>query len=251
MSETDDRHPTLDRVPRLGDEVLLTAYREHVDDIARVVEQQRTRLRDHPRLRPQLDDVEAELTYALVRHLRPRRVVEVGCFWGWSTTWLLSALRDNGEGELHSFDRVGHVERTVEPELTDRWTFQLGDVRERLVEIRASDPDHVFVDAAHTRRFGRWMTSTLFPALTPGTPVSVHDVYHHRTTAPWSEGREVENWAVRSGVPILTAARPRATWLRREILELRHRAGIQGARGTTTDPMVWFDLPGRGPRREP
>jgi hypothetical protein len=61
---------------------------------------------------PQLDDVEAELTYLALRDHRPHTVMELGTFQGWSTTWILRALRDNGHGRLHSFDQVDAVLRT-------------------------------------------------------------------------------------------------------------------------------------------
>ena len=84
------------------------------------------------RVTPQLDDVEAELTYLALRDHRPDTVMELGTFHGWSTTWILSALRDNGRGHLHSFDRIDNVLRTVPAELAaDRWTFVHGRRRRR------------------------------------------------------------------------------------------------------------------------
>ena len=85
-------------------------YRKYADDLAAVRDEQRRRL---PGIRAQLDDVEAELTYLRLRELRPSTVVEIGTFHGWSTTWLLSALRDNGVGRLLSYDVVDHVVRSV------------------------------------------------------------------------------------------------------------------------------------------
>lgn len=67
---------------------------------------------DLPTLYCQLSDVEAELTYLRIRALKPNRVFELSPFRGWSTFWLLSALRDNGKGTLHSFDIVDAATRT-------------------------------------------------------------------------------------------------------------------------------------------
>ena len=47
---------------------------------------------------------------------------------GLSTIHLAAAVRDNGGGHLHSFDRVDAVLRNVPAELADRWTFVQGDV---------------------------------------------------------------------------------------------------------------------------
>jgi predicted O-methyltransferase YrrM len=80
-----------------------------------------------------LDDIEAEITYLLLRELRPAAVVEIGTFHGWSTTWILRALRANDTGHLYSYDLVDHAVRSVPEDLSaDRWTFVHGDVRGHL-----------------------------------------------------------------------------------------------------------------------
>lgn len=55
-------------------------------------------------MRTQLDDVEAERTYLLIRARQPATVVEIGALDGRSTSWLLQALRDNGTGRLLTMD---------------------------------------------------------------------------------------------------------------------------------------------------
>jgi hypothetical protein len=48
------------------------------------------------------EHVDAEVAYAMVRRLRPARVVELGS--GWSTRVLRAALAANGSGEHRGFD---------------------------------------------------------------------------------------------------------------------------------------------------
>ena len=79
-------------------------YRKYASDLATVIDEQRGFTAPK-----QLDDIEAELTYLRLRELRPAKVMELGTFHGWSTTWMLRALRDNGTGHLYSYDRVDHV----------------------------------------------------------------------------------------------------------------------------------------------
>nr|WP_255426911.1 class I SAM-dependent methyltransferase [Pseudonocardia sp. C8] len=179
----------------------------------------------------------------MLRHHRPSHVVEIGTYWGWSTTWILSALRDNGHGHLHSFDRVDHVRRTVPPALAgDRWTFHRGDLRETIGDVPAGT-GYLFVDADHGRRFGRWYLANLFPRIAPGTPTSVHDVFHLRWARPFTEGAEVLRWLRARGVPWFTAARPAAREHLRALDAVRAEVGITGARGTTTNPMIFFAMP--------
>lgn len=77
-----------------------------------------------------------DLLYLLVKLLRPRTVVETGVAAGFSSRAILTALMENGQGELHSSDfpyfRVPDPERfigyIVEPDLRKRWTlFVKGD----------------------------------------------------------------------------------------------------------------------------
>ena len=218
-------------------------YRTHADDLAAVVAQQKAFLAGAPTVTPQLDDVEAELTYLLLRHHRPAHVVEIGTYWGWSTTWLLSALRDNGHGHLHSFDLVDHVRTTVPAALAaDRWTFHHGDLRETVDEVPPGT-GYLFVDADHGRRFGRWYLHNLFPRVAPGTPTSVHDVFHLRWARPFTEGAEVLGWLRARGAGWFTAARPAARATLRALDAVRAEVGIAGARGTDRNPMIFFTMP--------
>lgn len=217
-------------------------YRTHAAELSAVIAEQRALREAVPSLVPQLDDLEAEITYLLLRRARPAHVVEVGAFHGWSTTWILRALRDNGTGHLHSFDRVDHVRGTVPAGLADRWTFHHGDVRERLADV-PRDAGLLFVDAAHSASFARWYLAELFPLVPAGIPVSVHDVFHTRWALPLTEGAVVVRWLRGRSTPWFTAARRRDPAAHRALLDVRRELGITGARGTTVNPMLWFTMP--------
>ncbi|ANY06900.1 class I SAM-dependent methyltransferase [Pseudonocardia sp. HH130630-07] len=228
-------------------DLLADLYRAHADDLRVVIAQRRAFLLDAPSVTPQLDDVEAEVTYLLLRHHRPSHVVEIGTFWGWSTTWILSALRDNGHGHLHSFDLVDHVRDTVPAALADdRWTFHHGDLRDTVAEV-PDDTGYLFVDADHGRRFARWYLEHLFPRIAPGTPASVHDVFHLPWARPFTEGAEVVRWLRQRGTPWF---RPGGR-NRRTLDAVRAELGITGARGTTRNPMMFFEMPETADPRTP
>lgn len=223
-------------------EFLAGLYRTHADDLAMVIDRQRELLADGT-ITPQLDDVEAELTYLLLRHHRPSQVVEVGTYYGWSTTWILSALRDNGSGHLQSFDLVDHVCGTVPEELsTGRWTFHRGDLRETVEKVPA-DTGYLFVDADHGRRFARWYLEHLFGRIATGTPTSVHDVFHLPRARPFTEGSEVLRHLERSGTDWFTSSRAAAPRNLRALDAVRAELGITGVRGTSRNPMIFFSMP--------
>ncbi len=45
-----------------------------------------------------------QLSYLRIRHQKPKLVWEISPNWGYSTIYLLSALKDNEAGQLISFD---------------------------------------------------------------------------------------------------------------------------------------------------
>lgn len=126
--------------------------------------------------------VDAELLYALLRHLRPRRLLELGS--GYSTLVAAQAARVNaGEGrplELTSVDAA------------PRETLLAGlDAAVRLERDRAEDlplarfgelerGDVLFVDTSHTVKHGsevNRLVLEVLPRLAPGVVVHFHDVF--------------------------------------------------------------------------
>lgn len=156
---------------------------------------------------PQLDDVEAEITYLLMRELRPRNVVEVSPSAGWSSSWLLHALKDNGSGRLFSFDMIDDSCRILPSELTQgRWKFIRGDVRRALNQF-PERIDYLFMDSDHSEEFAMWYVGQMFPKLQPGALVSIHDVFH--TSDPCGhdkEGGVIVEWLAQRGREFFTAS---------------------------------------------
>lgn len=196
------------------------------------------------RFRPKFDDVEAELTYLLVRTLRPAVVLEIAPYYGWSTTWLLQALKGNGAGQLHSYDIIDHSRRNVPADLAQgRWHFTLGDVRNTLTAI-PGDVGYLFLDAAHTAEFARWYLEDLFPRLRAGTPVGVHDVFRGPDLPPMEESVVLLEWLERRRVPYFTAAPSRSRETYDRIVALKRELGLaEPIHDSIKNPMVFFRLP--------
>jgi predicted O-methyltransferase YrrM len=198
-------------------------------------------------MNPQLDDVEAELTYLRIRALRPEVVVELGSFRGWSTTWILRALRDNGAGSLISFDLLTDAERFVPAELAARWTLVPGDVRRHLAAM-PTRIDYLFVDADHGADFARWYLTELLPRVHGG--VSVHDIYHRRDPSrDEGEAAVVLEWLRRRGIAWFTASRLAPTDSAAQIAAVRGRLDLgPPIHFGDHDSAIFFTLPtGTGP----
>lgn len=98
-------------------------------------------------------EVEGKALYALIRALKPKRLLEIGTRRGCSTTHLLSALEANGVGELVSLDLEPFLGAIPEA-LQHRWTFVQTDALAWLRQAHGLF-DFVFEDAAHSYEFTR------------------------------------------------------------------------------------------------
>lgn len=133
---------------------------------------------------------EAPAVYSLVRLLKPRVVVETGVADGVTSSYILRALEDNGEGKLYSVDlpsgllpkgrRPGWI---VEETLRKRWDLRVGDAAELLPPLlkELGEIDMFLHDSLHT--YGHMMLEfrAAWPRLKPGGLFLSHDVGQNRS----------------------------------------------------------------------
>jgi predicted O-methyltransferase YrrM len=137
--------------------------------------------RGGPRYDPANDQFpphDAAVLYAMVRHLRPARVVEVGC--GWSTTVAAAAIADGGLGT-----RLTCIEpypRDFLREMGDQLTLRVEKVEHSPVslfeELEAGDV--LFIDSSHVVKTGSDVVHLfleVLPRLAAGVVVHVHDIF--------------------------------------------------------------------------
>ena len=178
------------------------------------------------------EDHEAGLRmlYYLTRLLEPARVVETGVFDGFSSAFILKALRDNGHGHLYSIDfparrpvdastnqmffdclPTGHHPGWLVPQpLRDRWTLRLGTSQTLLEGLlkECGEIDLFFHDSLHTHETMLWEYQTAWPRISDGGLLVSDDVFWSR--AFWSfaanSGRE---HTIHSGLGVVR--KPEAT----------------------------------------
>jgi hypothetical protein len=189
---------------------LLDLYDKYATDLKRVRSLQQGFYVDGKKrgLRPQLGDIEAEITYMRVREAQPENVVEFSPASGWSTSWILHALKDNGIGKLYSFDLVDKSKAVVDPELADgRWELKIGDVTQSL-HLFPKDATYLFIDSAHTGPFAEWYIREGFPLFPKGTKVSAHDIIKYRYQPGCGEESDVLcRWLAEKNIKCATASR--------------------------------------------
>jgi predicted O-methyltransferase YrrM len=192
---------------------------------------------------PALDDIESELLYLLVRHFQPRVVLEVSPAGGWSTSWILHGLQDNGRGTILSCDLDARAERLLPTDLrTDRWRLIVGDVRDHLHQL-PSRIDLLFLDSVHDSEFAKWYLRELVPRLAPGGVLAINDIFHTSDSMFAKRGgirnRDTEadvvrRWIAETRTPFFTAARSVAPEAYRQISSAKQALGIR-------EPIHWSD----------
>lgn len=126
---------------------------------------------------------DAEVAYSMVRHWKPRRIIEIGS--GYSTRVMVSALRANLEnhgivGELITVDP--NPERLPENSLGDLVTVIAEPVQRldtNFFDILRED-DVLFIDSSHVAVVGSDVVREylqILPRLNPGVLVHAHDIF--------------------------------------------------------------------------
>src|SRR3954452_12289297 len=130
---------------------------------------------------PAYSPADAAVLYAMVRSLRPRRIVELGS--GQSTLVMAEAIRANrAEGhdvELAAFDPYPGLTGAGLPGLSRLERLIAQDVPlETFEELEAGD--FLFVDTTHTVKIGsdvNFIVLEVLPRLAPGVVVHLHDIF--------------------------------------------------------------------------
>jgi hypothetical protein len=126
-------------------------------------------------------DLDAVMLYCMVRHFKPKRLIEVGC--GFSSRVISIAARKN-RSEGHPLSCI-----FIEPYPTDRilWESLAGPLLEKKIqdvplatfqELEAGD--FLFIDTSHvikTQNDCCYEYLEIIPSLQPGVIVHVHDVF--------------------------------------------------------------------------
>jgi hypothetical protein len=105
--------------------------------------------------------------YYIVRALKPTFVIETGVSAGRSSTFILSALRDNRKGQLYSIDTNPKSGYAIPEDLKDRWHFLNARSDEVLPALlRELGKIQVFLhDSLHTYDCMLYEYSTAWPYL--------------------------------------------------------------------------------------
>jgi hypothetical protein len=126
---------------------------------------------------------DAFVHYALLRHLRPARIVEIGC--GWSSLLLARALARNevdGAKQACVHQIEPYPRRELMSHLPPHWTVDETILqRASLAPIeKLSSGDVLFYDGSHVARTAsdvNWFFFEILPRLAAGVVIHLHDIF--------------------------------------------------------------------------
>jgi hypothetical protein len=136
-------------------------------------------------------EVEAHLLFGAIRHLKPKKVIEIGA--GVSTYFTLSALKKNGQDSGIKGDMI-----CVEPYPSDKIKdlAKKQDIRLEALEAEKLDPgffnclesgDILFIDTSHVLKVANdiaYIYSEILPRLAKGVIIHIHDIMFPYPTCP-------------------------------------------------------------------
>jgi hypothetical protein len=128
---------------------------------------------------------DAAVYYSMIRHLKPRRIIEIGG--GYSTLLADKALLANGSGSLTCIDPYPERLAGAGPKI-ELVQKQVEKIDVNFFSCLAAN-DILFIDSSHTVKFGSdvcYEFLEILPRLAPGVWVHVHDIFFpHDYPAEW------------------------------------------------------------------
>lgn len=224
---------------------VLGLYKKYLQQLQSVKRQQQIlfSIRNSIGLIPQMCDLDAEITYLRIRERKPSTVIEISPGSGWSTSWILHALKDNGNGLLYSYDLVDDSTRVIPRQLSaNRWKFYKGDIKHNLGLLPSTE--YLFLDADHSKEFTNWYINNLFPLLDAGTSVSVQGIIKWAHETGWEEESMVlSSWLAEKGIDCMTVSKALVNKGYDEICVARVEIGLDKMiQSSNYNSMIFFNL---------
>lgn len=249
-------------MPNLNVDFILSLYEKYIYELKKVREYQRKLLssqKNHSqskehfnyildnntgkiKIAPKLEDIEAEMTYLLIREFKPETIVEISPYKGWSTSWILNAIKDNGAGKLYSYDLIDDSTKMIPLDLSKgRWTFIRGDIKKNMDKL-PQKIDYLFIDSEHSADFAREYIKNIFPKLENGTPISIHDVFAEEYHAIFNSERNVIlDWLKEKKINYFTVSSIREKIVYNKIMSAKKKLNIKRPIvRSRTNSMIFF-----------
>ena len=137
-------------------------------------------------------DHDSQYIYSVVRKLKPTRIIDFGPREGKTTSTIIQALIKNGiEVKYHIFEKdeqyYNSIKKYCENTCPEFIKYQIG---QNIIDYDLSEIDNVdllFIDANHDYILARWYIENLFPLLSEGSVIHIHDIPYNRFGNGWED----------------------------------------------------------------
>lgn len=127
----------------------------------------------------QFDDRSASINYSLVRHYKPKVVVEFGARTGRCTHDILRALiRNGGDYTFRSYELQDDLRADAQQRINTIFgekAITIGGDVTKATNI-PDGIDYLFVDNFHDEAITQWVFNTLLKKCKPGCLIQIHDI---------------------------------------------------------------------------
>jgi hypothetical protein len=202
----------------------------------------------------QFSHSDAMSCYAMIRHLRPRRVLEVGS--GFSTLAASAALARNGSGEIVCIEPYPRPFLVGIPGVRELIRKPVQEMPAEFFNDMLDDGDILFIDSTHTVKTGSdclHLYLRVLPALRKRVVVHVHDVFlPDAMPQAWALEKQIY-WTEQYLLLAYLLDNPRTTvWFGSHYHLRQHPeklADFMRGRAGTGGGSFWFELAPRAPGR--
>lgn len=125
-----------------------------------------------------------EMLYLLIRERKPDTIIEFSPHQGWSTFWMLEAVKKNSVGMIYSFDLVDYVVSNFHDEISNgQLKFFIGDVTKNLSAQLIDRCSFFYIDSAHDTAMAEWYkVNILDKKIKTNSLVIIDDIFHVNIT---------------------------------------------------------------------
>ena len=136
-----------------------------------------------------------EFLNGIIRKFRPKKILEIGVYYGGSSIIMLNAIKDIKDSNLYSIDlnskkEVGLCVYKYFPDLLKKWHLFKGNMASKFLKKIGNNVDMVFIDSAHFEPGEILHFLIILPFLKEGAIVILHDIGNQIT-----QGYERNEWA--------------------------------------------------------
>ena len=134
----------------------------------------------------------------IIRKYKPKKILEVGVFWGGSSAIILNGIKDIKNSHLFSLDIknyywIGQCVNQYFPKLMNKWSLFKGDIIAKYIEKIGNKIDLAFLDTYHFEPGEILDFLMVLPFLKERAIVIIHDIDHQITNSYGRDKRE--EWA--------------------------------------------------------